>query len=414
MRRLLRLWPVVLVCVCTIHCSDRTTCPGEGPRPLTVGELQLISSFNGFGLRLFRDVVLDEPDSNVFISPLSVSMALGMTLNGAAGQTEEAMKTTLGFSGMEMEAIDECYESLMELLVNLDPGVDFRIANSIWYALDRELEQSFFDVCQDYFDAQVTGMNFASPDAPSTINAWVEDKTNGRIDRIVGDVIPSETVMFLINAIYFLGTWTHQFDPELTLDWDFEGPAGATVPCNMMQRPEAGELSEFRYFSNGDVEGIDLPYADGLFSMTVILPRSGTDIDSLIGELDEETWDSWIGSFANERGRLMMPRFEIEYDLELKEILSAMGMGIAFTESADFTRMRSAGGLMISKVKHRTFVKVDEEGTEAAAVTCVGMIDVALPDEFEMRVDRPFIFAIRENHSGTVLFVGRIVDPGYE
>jgi serpin B len=374
----------------------------------------LISSFNGFGLRLFRDVVLDEPDSNVFISPLSVSMALGMTLNGAAGQTEQAMKTTLGFSGMDMQAIDECYESLMELLVNLDPGVDFRIANSIWYALDRELEQSFFDMCENYFDAQVTGMNFASPDASSTINAWVEDKTNGRIERIVGDVIPRETVMFLINAIYFLGSWTHQFDPDLTIDWDFEGPGGATVPCKMMQRPEAGEASEFRHFDNGDVEGVDLPYADGLFSMTVILPPSGTDIDSLIGELDEETWDSWIGSFATEDGRLMMPRFEIEYDLELKEILSTMGMQIAFSDFADFTRMRSTGGLMISRVKHRTFVKVDEEGTEAAAVTCVGMIDVALPDEFEMRVDRPFIFAIRENHSGTVLFMGRITDPGYE
>jgi serine protease inhibitor len=414
MRRLLRLWPVILVCVCTIHCSDRTTCLDEDLRPLTAAELQLITSFNGFGLRLFRDVVLDEPDSNVFISPLSVSMALGMTLNGAAGETEEAMKTTLGFSWMDTQAIDECYASLMELLVNLDPGVDFRIANSIWYDLDKELEQSFFDVCENYFDAQVTGMNFASPDASSTINAWVKDKTAGRIERIVADEIPDDVVMFLINAIYFLGTWTYQFDPELTIDWDFKGPGGATAPCKMMQRPEDGETSEFRHFDNGEVQAVDLPYADGLFSMTVILPRSGSDIDSLIGELDEETWESWIGSFEAKDGRLMMPRFKIEYDLELRHILSAMGMQIAFTEFADFTRMRSTGGLMISRVKHRTFVKVDEEGTEAAAVTSVEIIPTSVGDEFEMQVDRPFIFAIRENHSGTVLFMGRIVDPGYE
>jgi serine protease inhibitor len=414
MCRRLRLLPVILLCLCLAHCSDKTACPGDDvPRELTMGEQQLVGSFNAFGLRLFREVVQTDPDNNVFTSPLSVSMALGMTLNGAAGETEEAMKTTLEFSGMEMEEIDECYESLMELLLGLDPGVDFRIANSIWYDADRDLEADFFEVCQTYFNAEVTGMDFTDPAASSTINAWVDEKTNGRIEKIVGDVIPSETVMFLINAIYFLGTWTHQFDPDLTVDWDFTRPDGSTTPCKMMQRPEAGDLSEFRHLDNGIVEAVDLPYANGLFSMTIIVPAQGSDIDSLIRELDEETWDTWMGDFQTHEGRLMLPRLEIECDLELKQVLAAMGMPIAFSASADFTRMRSSGGLMISSVKHKTFVKVDEAGTEAAAVTVVTMVDVANPDEFEMRVDRPFIFAIRENHSGTVLFMGKVIDPGY-
>jgi serpin B len=181
----------------------------------------------------------------------------------------------------------------------------------------------------------------------------------------------------------------------------------------MMEQPEPGETSEFRYFAGDGFEAIDLPYADGWFSMTVVLPGEGWDVDSMIEGLDAKTWNAWLAGLADKEGSIAMPRFKLEYEERLNNVLSSLGMEVAFTPAADFSRMRVGGGLWISEVKHKTFVEVNEEGTEAAAVTSVGMTD-SVPETFAMRVDRPFVFAIRERHSGTILFIGKIVDPGFE
>jgi serpin B len=406
---------IAAVSLSLASCSDESVSPeADAPRQLTIQEQNLVGAYNDFGFRLIREIVAQADSvNNIFTSPLSASMALGMTLNGAASTTEEAMKQTLGFAGMDMTAINESYESLMDLLTGLDPEVRFDIANSIWYRFDRGLEQSFFDVCSTYFDARVTGMDFSDPGAAATINAWVAASTENRIREIVDDPISALTVMFLINAIYFDGTWTASFDPDLTEDGTFTLPDGSAAPCRMMAHTEPGELSAYSYLETDLFQAVDLPYADGWFSMTVLLPKSEFEANEIIMALDPAIWSGWMAGLETREGRLELPRFELDYKLKMNDVLSAMGMGIAFGDGADFTRMRTSGGLWINEVRHKTFVKVDEAGTEAAAVTSVEIWERENPETFEMRVDRPFVMAIREKHSGTVLFIGRIGAPGY-
>jgi serpin B len=279
--------------------------------------------------------------------------------------------------------------------------------------MGEDIRDEFLSACRTYFDADITEINFGDPAAGPTINAWVDDKTNGKIKKIVPDVIPEDIVMYLINAIYFKGTWTEEFDPHLTEDDVFHLPMGTQTTCRMMARPESGELAEFEYFADDDAQVIDLPYARGYYSMTVVLPAEDVDLENLIAGLDMVRWKAWTDSLSKHDGRLLMPKFETTYEIELKSVLSMLGMALAFTWDADFSGMREGGGLWIDKVRHKTYVKVDEAGTEAAAVTAVGMVDTAEPKTFTMEINRPFLFAIREKHSGTIVFIGKIADPGY-
>jgi len=368
-----------LVVILVFGCSENPSgakkeIPDEPIVDLSSVEKQIVESDNKFGLKLFKQIVKEEKDKNVFISPLSVAMALGMTYNGASGET---------------------YEHLIDMLTSLDPKVRFQIANSIWYRLGIPFKSEFIDLCKKYFTALVTGLDFEDAQATKTINAWVDENTNGKIKEIVDSPIKPAMVMFLINAIYFKGTWTYQFDEKDTRDDLFNLPDGTNKPCKMMKQE-----GEFRYLANSDFQAIDLPYGDGDFSMTVLLPQPQRDIDSLIAEFSQENWN--------------MPRFTLEYEIKLNDILTGLGMGIAFDAAqADLTKMyEGPERVYIDQVKHKTFVEVNEEGTEAAAVTSVGIAITSVG--LWMRVDRPFIFVIRENQSQTILFVGKIVDPGYE
>ncbi len=410
-----RLIFAALMClpIILLNCGDQSPSPtSDGLPQLAEAEQHLVNSQNIFGLKLFREIVAEEADgANIFVSPLSVSMALGMTANGARGMTLEAMMNTLEFSGLTMGEMNSSYSSIIDLLTGLDPETVFSIANSIWYREGRIFKQEFFDTCATYFDAVVRALDFSDDAAVDTMNAWVEEKTNRKIDEVLEPPIPSDVVMYLINAIYFLGTWAYEFDPALTSEALFYLSDGSSVTCDMMQQPGDEEETEYRYYSNDEFQAIDLPYGDGWFSMIVLLPGVGVDIDSLIYEFTPENWDTWMASFEEKDGRIYLPKFEIGYYLLMNDVLGSLGMGIAFDpENADFTGMRDEGQLWISRVIHKTYVKVDEEGTEAAAVTVVEMTD-SVSDSFTMRVDRPFIFAIREKHSGTVLFLGKIMNP---
>lgn len=404
--KILNYFLLVFVGIIFTHCAHNPVSPVA--RDLTVLEKRLVDSDNKFGLKLFQEIIKEEGDKNVFISPLSVSMALGMTLNGANGETREAMEQTLELAGMTTEEINHSYSSLIELLTHLDARVLFQIANSIWYRHEFTFEEEFINLNKTYFDAVVRALDFDDPNSVNIINAWVEENTNGKIKEIV-DRIDPEIVMFLINAIYFKGTWTYEFDKELTQDDFFNLPDGSQKSCKMMNL--TGEL---HYFENEAFQAVDLPYGNELFSMTILLPKPQNDIDSLISEIDQENWDQWMNSLSKQTVDLSFPKFKLEYELLLNKILKTLGMAIAFDQyQADFTKMYTGpGNVYISKVKHKTFVQVDEEGTEAAAVTSVevGLTSVE-PSGIRMRVDHPFIFVIRENHSQTILFVGKIVEP---
>jgi serpin B len=412
----INLYPLLIIGLFLSNCSKDLSpleqdIPEKQIRPLNQSEKMIVEADKKFGLKLFKKIVEEQPDTNIFISPLSVSMALGMTLNGANGTTYEAMRQTLEFDGMTNQEINKAYQSLIDLLINLDEKVVFEIANSIWYRNTFCVEPAFLKTNQKYFDAEISALDFNDPASVNIINNWVSDKTNEKIKEIIDNIDPL-TVMFLINAIYFKGTWQYEFDKENTEDDVFNLAGGGTVDCKMMKI-----RGRFDYYEDDDVQIIDLPYGDGDFSMTIFLPKPDVDIDEFTGALDESRWENYLTSLNSDSGTLELPKFKLEYKLKMNDVLKALGMSIAFNpQQADFSRINPAGGLYISKVLHKTFVQVDEEGTEAAAVTVVAInyTSIGGDEEFYMTVNHPFLFVIREHHSETILFIGKMIQPEWE
>ncbi len=391
-----------------------TACGGEPfgpidqlPRQLSVAEEKLIEADNRFAFRLFSEINQQEGDTNIFISPLSVAMALGMTYNGAAGSTQVAMQEVLELEGMSLQEVNESYRSLIDLLRNLDPRVEFLLANSIWYREDYAFEQEFLDLNREYFDAEVVPLDFGSSDAGDRVNQWVDENTKGKISDIVppGPLSP-DLIMLLLNAIYFKADWAGQFDKDLTKQEPFYLRDGSTVSTDMMWHSEPVPL---RYHRDGGIQIIDLPYGGDAFSMTIIVPDEPQDINSLVGVLTRDQWNLWIAGLDSASFIVSMPKFKLEYKIRLNEVLKALGMEVAFCDPgpADFSRLFPTA--CISFVDHKTYVDVDEEGTEAAAVTVVAIGESAAPPGVIVNV--PFVFAIRERYSGTILFMGKIVDP---
>ena len=408
MRRIFRPLVAVAAAGLVTTCGDSFGPINDLPRQLTVAEGKLVEADNRFAFKLFREIaVREEPDANILISPLSVAMALGMTYNGAAGDTREAMAATLELDGMTIEEVNEAYRGLIDLLQDLDAPVEWRLANSIWYRDDLTPLPTFLDINRTFFDAEVAALDFSDPAAADVINAWVRDKTGGRITEIVDKPIPSNVLMHLLNAIYFKGDWTYQFDKDLTAPRPFALADGSMATVEMMAHRG---LLPLPYARVADVEVVDLPFARQAYSMTIIVPREPQALRGLTETLTQDQWNAWLAALDSTEGTISMPRFTLEYGLELNDVLKALGMGIAFTPGeADFSNIFGSRGPWIDKVKHKTFVEVNEVGTEAAAVTDV--VIVVSHGGPHMVVDRPFFFVIRERFSGTVLFMGRIMNP---
>ncbi|HYN80123.1 MAG TPA: serpin family protein [Gemmatimonadaceae bacterium] len=395
---------MVPVALTALACSDPSG-PGETitslPRPLTVAEQKLIGGSNAFAFDLLRQVNTAQRGSNVFISPLSASMALGMTANGAAGSTYDAMRSTLRLGDASRQEINEGYKSLIALLRGLDKSTDFRIANSIWYEQTFPFNEPFLAESKSFFDAEVKGLDFTSPSALTTINSWVNASTNNKIPEILDDIDDAE-VMFLINAIYFKGSWQKQFDKSKTAQAPFFALDGSTANVPLMH-----QSVPLRVARTSTYTAVDLLYGNSAYAMTVVLPNQDVSVNTLAESLTGETWKSLEESFSEHQSEFYFPRFKLEWKRVLNSDLRALGMGIAF-DNADFTPMSPRGReLVITKVIQKTFVDVNEEGTEAAAATSVGVGLTSAPSA--IRVDRPFLFVIRERFSGTIMFMGKIV-----
>ncbi len=393
-------------------CSkDMSPLMTEQPQPirsLTTEEQYLANVSGDFGIELFKAISEVEEEKNFFISPLSVSMALGMTMNGADSSTYTVMQQTLGFNGLNEDQINKAYKSLILLLTQADPKVLFEIANSIWYRKQFSFNPIFLEKNRTYFDATVLAKDFNDPKTVIEINDWVKNKTHGKITEVIDEIDPM-TLMFLINAIYFKGTWQYEFDKEKTSEELFYMPMNQTSKCQLMHIE--GDLN---YYADEVVQMVDLPYGAGNFSMTVILPRKNVDIDDYVANLNITKWQGYIDQLDTTGVSLDLPKFKLEYKKTLNAVLKKLGMDEAFdAEKADFSRIIENRELYISRVLHKTFVQVDEEGTEAAAVTVVEMRTTSIdpPAGLSMRVDRPFVFVIRERQSGSVLFMGKIINP---
>ncbi len=380
------------------------------PRPLNLPEktAEIIESDNSFGFELFRKVLESKADEdNVMISPLSVSLALAMTYNGAEGDTKAAMEDALKMTGLGKSEINDLNRQLVNALLLHDGSVTLDIANSIWYRNDFTVRPEFINVNQEYYSAEVSPLDFSDPKSKDIINAWVAHKTNKRIEEIV-DQIKAESFMFLINAIYFKGPWRYEFSPKKTFESVFYLNDNETVPVYMMK-----EELDINTFQNDLFSAVELPYGKGNWSMFIFLPNQNRDVNDIIAELNTETWNNWVSNFVpSKEVDVMIPKFTFEFESSLKEMLRAMGMDIAFGSSADFSGILEGGNLLISDVKHKTFIEVSEEGTEAAAVTSVEIELTSAGNYFA--ANRPFLFVITEKSSKAVLFAGKLANPKME
>ena len=379
------------------------------PRALSANEEQIIDSGNDFAFRFLNQIFEAAPDSNLFLAPLSASMALGMTMNGAQGSTFEEMSTTLGFGALTLDQINDGYRDLTDLLLDLDPSVELGIGNSIWYREGFPVRSDFVDRTESYFDAEIAALDFSRPTAATTINAWVKAATKGKIEEIVEDPIHPLTIMFLINAIYFKGDWTHQFPKEKTQTAPFYELDGGTGSVPLMELADT-----LPYVETNLVQAVDLPYGGKAFSMTLLMPLPTATIREVVNSLDPATWAQIVGNLQPKEGTVNLPRFRMEWERELNDDLQAMGMNVPFQGgAADFSGLCDEAlqrGIYISKVKQKTYVDVNEEGTEAAGVTSVEIRETSIPERFTFRADRPFLFVIRERFSETILFAGILVE----
>jgi len=367
-----------------------------------------ISANAGFAFKLFAELLDREPDKNVFVSPTSVALALGMLLNGAAGETERQIAGVLGLTGMSLDEVNQANTALMRSLARFGPGAHLAIANSLWAKRGTAFEPEFLRRSRAFYAAEATELDFADPGAPEVINAWVSAHTEGTIERIV-DEIPPDAVLYLINAIYFKGEWAQPFDPAATADHAFHLASGGQKQLPMMR-----QTGEFLYDETSAYQAIVLPYAGKRLAMLVLLPRKSLDVGLFRRVLGDGDRTGRSGGFQSRDGTIVLPRFKLEYAVKLNDPLKAIGMPAPFQQGADFSAMCGIPDVGIDEVMHKTFVEVNEEGTEAAAVTSVRVVVLGMMDDeepFHMIVDRPFFCAIRDNQSDALLFVGAIVEP---
>jgi serine protease inhibitor len=388
----------------------RTVDDGSAPgtRRLTSIDDRMIQGNAAFAFALLRNTCGSEKKENVFVSPLSVSVALSMALNGAAGKTADEMAGVLGVSGVALDEINGSMAALETALENADSAIALTVANSLWSRKGFALRPDFLQKNTEFYGAETASLDFSDPGAPDVINAWVNKSTRGLIDKIV-DSISRETMLYLINAIYFKGRWQAEFDPSLTLDRNFVLAGGGEKTVPMMNRS-----GSFRYGEDPALQVIRLPYGGGRMAMYVFLPRTGDGLGDLLRTFDERSLGEWAGKLRPREGDVSIPRFKIAYECGLAPALRAMGMPTAFDAgSANFSGM-SDQELFISEVKHKAVVDVNEEGTEAAAVTSIEIkaTSVEAPvDRFSFVADRPFFFVIRDDATGALLFMGTLYDP---
>ncbi len=444
MRTVAALLSVAVVLLLTPNCTERAESPapsGPSPQPsltrtpaeLTDHELSVLNSCNTFGLNLFREIVAATPETeNVFISPLSVSYALGLCYNGANGETRTAIGNTLELADLSLDELNRSYHDLTEILVQADPEVDFRVANSLWSRIGKAIQPDFVSMAQEYFDARVEEVDFGAPGTADTINAWIENATNGKIEDMVKPPIDPSTTAMLFNAIYFKGSWMFPFDTADTKDATFYLADGSETQCRMMwkdqedvQQPLPDNPQRFFTDSNivmyydEEVVLLGMPYGAGDFRMSVIVPNvpwnglpPTSTIEDVIDGMTPEKWDLWTSGDTPWKFVLGLPRFKFGYETGLNEVLKTLGMEIAFDPGlADFGNLFVDGIGWIDKAKQKTFVQVDEKGTEAAAVTQMIFADSGPP---MVLCERPFLIVIHEDVSGAILFMGRIANPVWE
>jgi serpin B len=395
----------------------------QGQR-LSYTDSALIKAINQFSFDVFNEIVSEtEPDSNIFISPLSISIALSIACNGASGETYKEFAKVLNFNNMPLKSINESYEGLFDLLSRSDSLVDFQTANSLWFRSDKGMKSGFLKTCETYYNASVKKFKQGDNSVADSINNWVRKNTEGKITKIIRPPINPDVALILLNAIYFDAEWTFKFDPEKTAAVPFYLNSGDSVESKMMfknaerhvtnVRDRFGSIdSRLKYYEEyGVLQAIELPYGSKGFRITLILPDSSITADSIVRILNDENWNVWKGKLSTGRFSFGLPRFKFSFGISLKDALLKLGLIRAFSlDRADFSNMFEDKLGCIGKVIHKAFVKVDETGTEAAAATMI-----MFPDSLSPHVifNRPFLFIIHDVDTNAILFLGKVSNPDW-
>jgi len=412
MKKLL-LFSLTLVVSLLLQSCDQYDCgcvPPPDLRSISPEEAAVITSVNDFAFDIFNRVNESRAgNENLFISPLSINTALSMTANGAAGSTNDGIRKTIHLEDVPETEINSAYKTLVPFLTELDPKVNLKLANSTWYRDELTIRDAFRNSLLEYYDAEINPADFSNTATKDKINTWIEDKTNGKI-RDMLDQIPADAVMYLINAIYLKADWQYKFEKSKTEKKPFYLTNGNSVQTDMM----FSKGVEVTYFVNNSLQLIELPYGNGQFVFSVILPNNSSELDDIIATMDMAKYQTYIASSRTMTTQVRMPKFKITFKTMLNEVLAEMGMAQSFGD-ADFSRLfEESLPLQISRVIHQSFIEVDEEGTEAAAATVVEIELTSAnpnPQPLELSIDKPFAFFIRERHSNTILFAGKLLDP---
>jgi len=364
---------------------------------------ETVNGNTGFAFDIFKQLNKGDGNQNIFISPLSISTALTMTYQGAGTTTKEAMAKALGYSGIDDGKLNESYKNLLRYLKQLDKKAELNISNSIWIKEGETIKEKFISANRDIFDASITSMDFSKDNAANEINQWISNATKKKIEKMIDPPISPDIIMFLINAIYFKGDWKEKFDTKNTVGAAFHAGDGSTDEVKMMSR-----YGKVEYGQGDGFKAVRLPYGSGKAAMYCILPDESTSVGDFIAGMDNDRWTAVKDSISEKNDvRLQLPRFKLEYGIKnLNDSLTALGMGEAFTDSADFSGIRD--NLCISRVLHKAVIEVNEDGSEAAAVTVVEMRETAAAEPLTFIADRPFVFLIADDVTGSILFIGKV------
>jgi len=372
---------------------------------LSMESKQMVLNDNQFGVEIFKRLIEVDSAKNMMISPLSMSQALLMAYNGAGGQTKTAFEEAMFLSGLTTEQINQAKKDLVEELLHVDPSVTLSVANSIWYREGFSVNPNFIKVNQDFYNAEVLEAPFDNTTV-NLINSWVNDNTNGKIDKIIESIDPL-AVMFLINAVYFYGNWKYKFDEAYTVNSDFNLMGGAKISTPFMNQQTTA-----RFMRSDDFSLLEMPYGRGNFSMLIFLPHEDKSLNDIINQLNVEDYYNWLSDLIEMTVDISIPKFKFGYEKVLNDYLKALGLSVAFdSQNADFSEISDEMDLFISFVKHKSFIDVNEKGTEAAAVTIIGFETTSVPSYPQFIANRPFLFAIREKYTNSILFIGQVVNP---
>ncbi|OPZ94005.1 MAG: Xyloglucanase Xgh74A precursor [Firmicutes bacterium ADurb.Bin419] len=355
-----------------------------------------------FATKLFQKLSNEGTNENIFFSPFGISMTFSMAYQGAGSTTKDAMAKALDYTGMSDEVMNQSYVDHLNYFKRLYPQVELNIANSIWLNESFKAKESFLTKNLEVFKARSSYLDFANPEACNIMNDWISDATNGKIDNMIKGPLSSQMSMYLMNAIYFNGSWAEEFDETKTSYRSFTNISGQVKYVPMMYKK-----APFRSAETSEAKAIEIPYGSGNVSMYCILPKADT-VNDFISEFDSSKWSEIkAGLIKSNDIAFYLPRFSIEYEpQDLKGKLSELGMGEAFSDNADFFGI--AESIWLDEVKHKSVIDVNEKGTEAVSGTIIGIPTPSLVKWFEL--DKPFVFVIADNATGTILFMGKVVD----